>query len=237
MQPQVSWSDQPVVGGRAGADLRVASFLRRVYGWMFIGLMVTAGVAGWVASTREITLTLMRNPLLYFGLFIAELGLVIFISARFARMSATTAALCFLGYSALNGVTLSPIVLAYTGAALSQAFVISAGTFGGMALWGTITKKDLTSFGHFMGMGLWGLILASVVGLFWHDPGLYFAINVVGVIVFVGLAAYDAQKMKALALAIPGQPSVGTAVVGALGLYLDFVNLFLFVLRLSGRRR
>jgi uncharacterized protein len=237
MQPQIAWADSPAALSPAQAGVQIAAFLRKVYGWMFAGLLVTAGVATWVVSTPEVSRTLLRTPFLYFGLFIAELAMVVFLSARATRMSATAAGGCFVAYAAMNGVTLSPIILVYTGAAIGQAFMVTAGTFGAMALWGTITKKDLTSFGHFMGMGLFGIILASVVGMFWHDPGLYFAINVVGVIVFVGLAAYDAQKMKALALAAPGGPTVGYAVVGALSLYLDFINLFLFILRLFGRRR
>ncbi len=237
MEPRVAWSQTPFALSPAQADVRIATFLRRVYGWMFAGLLITAGVATWMAATPGLITTLLRTPLLYFGLIIAELVMVVVLSVRVARLSAPVAATTFLAYSALNGVTLSPVVLAYTGAALGQAFLVTAGTFGAMALWGTITKKNLSSFGHFMSMGLIGVILASVVGLFWHDPGLYFAINVVGVIVFVGLAAYDAQKMKVMALAAPGGPSVGFAVVGALSLYLDFINLFLFILRLFGRRR
>ena len=152
-------------------------------------------------------------------------------------MAATTASLLFVTYAALTGVTLSFILLVYTGESISTTFLVTAGAFGGMALYGTTTGRSLAGFGQFLFMGLIGVVLASIVGMFWHSDGLQFILSVIGVIVFAGLAAYDAQRLKAMALSAPEGPVSTYAVVGALTLYLDFVNLFLFLLRFTGNRR
>jgi hypothetical protein len=170
-------------------------------------------------------------------LFVAEIGLVIGLSARVDRMSARTAALLFLIYSALNGATLSVILVVFTGASIATTFLVAAGMFGALALYGTTTKRSLAGIGQFFFMGLIGLVLASVVGLFWKAPGLQFGISVVGVLVFTGLTAWDSQRLKAMAAVTPDNQVAGRAVVGALALYLDFVNLFLFLLRFLGARR
>jgi FtsH-binding integral membrane protein len=216
---------------------RVTAFLRKVYGWMFVGLGVTAFVAFAVAGSPTIVRAIYSNSFLFFGLMIAELGLVVFLSARVQKLSPGVAAALFLGYSALNGLTLSLILLAYTGASIASTFVVTAGMFGALALFGTVTKRSLAGVGQFAFMGLIGVVLASVVGMFWHSAGLQFGISIVGVIVFTALTAWDAQKLKQWAVAVPEGQVGSYAVVGALSLYLDFINLFLFMLRFLGNRR
>jgi FtsH-binding integral membrane protein len=220
----------------ASAD-RVTAFLRKVYGWMFVGLGITTGVAFAVASSPTLVRAIFGNPILLIGLFIGEIGLVVALSARVDKMSAQTAAILFIVYSALNGATLSVILLAFTGASIATTFFVAAGMFGALALYGTTTKRSLAGVGQFVFMGLIGLVLAMVVGFFWKAPALQFVISVVGVLVFTGLTAWDAQKLKAIAAVTPDNQVGGRAVVGALRLYLDFVNLFLFLLRFLGGRR
>jgi uncharacterized protein len=215
---------------------RVSAFLWKVYAWMAIGLGLTAVVAYLVASSPDVLRALVLNRIVFFGLMIAELALVFFISARADRLAPQTAAGLFALYSGLNGVTLSVILIAYTGESVTGTFVVTAGMFGALALFGSTTKRSLAGMGQFMLMGLIGLILASVVGLFWHNDALQFLISVVGVIVFTGLTAYDAQRLKGMALALPEGQLAGYAIVGALSLYLDFINLFLMLLRFTGRR-
>jgi uncharacterized protein len=215
---------------------RVSAFLWKVYAWMAIGLGLTAVTAYTVASSPEMLRTLVLNRLVFFALIIAQLGLVFVISARADRLAPQTAAGLFVLYSALTGVTLSVILIAYTGESIATTFVVTAGMFGAMALWGSTTKRSLAGMGQFMFMGLIGLILASIVGIFWQNDALQFLISVVGVIVFTGLAAYDAQRLREMALALPDGQVAGYAVAGALSLYLNFINLFLMLLRFTGRR-
>jgi FtsH-binding integral membrane protein len=216
---------------------RVSAFLWKVYGWMAVGLGLTALVAFAVAGSPDLLRVLVGNRLVFFALVIAELGLVFFLSARADRLAPGTAAGLFALYSALNGVTLSAILLVYTGESVTMTFVVTAGMFGALALFGSTTKRSLAGAGQFFMMGLVGLILASIIGMFWHNDALQFLISVVGVIVFTGLTAWDAQRLKQMALALP-QGQVGAyAVVGALSLYLDFINLFLMLLRFTGSRR
>jgi hypothetical protein len=226
------------VGGRSvGADERVTSFLRGVYGWMCIGLIVTALTATFIASSPSLVVAIATNRLLFWGLVIAQLGIVIALSARVQQLAASTASLLFLAYSALTGVTIAFVLLAYTGESVATTFVVTAGMFGAMAAYGTLTRRSLAGFGQFLFMGLIGLVIASLVGLFWQSDGLQFMISFVGVIVFTGLAAYDAQRLKAMALAAPEGATGAYTIVGALALYLDFINLFLFLLRFMGNRR
>jgi len=221
----------------AAADERVTAFLKQVYGWMFVGLSVTAAVALFVASQPALVQAIASNRFLFFALIIAQLGLVWWISARAGTLSPSTAAGLFLLYSATNGITFSLILLAYTGASIASAFITTAGMFGALALFGSLTKRSLAGLGQFAFMGLIGIIIASLVGLFWQNDALQFLISAVGVIVFTGLTAYDAQRLKAMALQVEG-PQLGSyAISGALALYLDFVNLFLMILRLMGGRR
>jgi hypothetical protein len=216
---------------------RVSTFIRGVYWWMCIGLGVTAVVALAVASSPAAVNTLVRTPILFYGILIAELVLVVYLSARVTKMSPSTAGILFTAYSALNGVTFSLILLAYTGASVANAFFVTAGMFGALAVYGSVTKRDLTGMGRFMFMGLIGLVLASVVSIFWHNDAMQFVMGVIGVLVFSGLIAYDTQRLRSLALQMPGEQAGSYAVVGALSLYLNFINLFLSLLRLFGNRR
>ena len=220
----------------AGAE-RVTAFLRKVYGWMFVGLGITASVAYAVTGTPAVFRAVFGNPILFFGLIIAELGVVVFLSARVQKLAPTTAAALFVAYSALNGVTLAGILFLYTQQSIFSTFVVTAGMFGALALFGTMTKRSLAGLGQFAFMGLIGVLLASLVGMFWHSSGLQFGISIVGVIVFTALTAWDAQRLKQWAVSTPDGQTGSFAIVGALSLYLDFVNLFLFLLRFLGSRR
>ena len=218
-------------------DERVGAFLSKVYGWMFVGLLITAVIAFAVASSPALIETLILNRLLFWGLLFAQLGLVFYLSARVDKVAPATAAGLFVLYSAFVGVTSSVIFLVYTGASISQTFIITAGMFGATAVFGTVTKRSLAGLGQFLFMGLIGLIIAMIVGFFWHSDALQFVISVVGVLVFTGLTAWDAQRLKQLAVALPDGRVGAYAVVGALSLYLDFINLFFFLLRFTGNRR
>lgn len=219
------------------AEERVAAFLRAVYGWMCAGLAITAATALWVASSPALVVAIARNRPVFWGLVIAQLGIVLVLSARVQQLAASTASLLFVAYSALTGVTLSFVLLAFTGESISTTFLVTAGMFGALAMYGTVTRRSLAGFGQFLFMGLIGVVLASVVGMFWHNDGLQFVISFIGVIVFTGLAAYDAQRLRNMALAMPAGQTGSYAIVGALALYLDFINLFLFLLRFMGSRR
>lgn len=214
-------------------------FVRRVFNWMGFGLALTAIVAMLTASSPAMTNLIYSNPIILIGLLLAELGLVIALSAAIGRMSAGTATLMFFGYSALNGVTLSAIFLVYTSSSIANTFFVTAGTFGVMSLYGYTTKRDLTSWGSFLFMGLVGIVLASLVGLFFRSETLYWGVTYLGVIIFVGLTAYDVQVIKNMALQGFGDEESERkgAVLGALKLYLDFINLFLMLLRIFGQRR
>jgi len=218
-------------------DVRVTAFLSKVYGWMFLGLLVTAGTAVTVASSPALIKTLILNRGLLLLMVFAQLGLVIYLSVRVNKMAPAMAAGLFLVYSALVGITTSSIFMVYTGASIVSAFVIAGGMFGAMAVFGTLTKRSLAGVGQFMFMGLIGLVIASIVNIFLFNDMLSFVISVVGVVVFTGLTAWDAQRLKHMAVALPDGRVGAYAVVGALSLYLDFINLFFFILRLMGGRR
>jgi len=219
-------------------DERVSAFLSKVYAWMFLGLLITAGTALVVSSSPALVSTIfVEYRFVFWAIVLAQFGLVVYLSARVTKMAPATASALFLLYSALNGITLSVILLAYTGESIATTFVVTAGMFGGVALLGSITKRSLAGVGQFMMMGLIGLILASIVGIFWHNDALQFLISVVGVIVFTGLTAWDAQRLKQMGAAIPEGQAGSYAVVGALSLYLNFINLFLMLLRFTGSRR
>jgi FtsH-binding integral membrane protein len=233
MTPQAAFTTTTV----ASAE-KVTAFLRKVYGWMCVGLGITAAVALAVTTSPSLQASILGNRAVFFGLIIAELVMVFVLAARVTRLKPAMAAGLFLAYSVLNGATLSVIFLAYSGASIATTFVVTAGMFGALALFGSTTKRSLAGIGQFVFMGLIGLMLAMVVGFFWHSDALQFVISVVGVLVFTGLTAWDAQRLKQMAAALP-EGSIGSyAVVGALSLYLDFINLFLFLLRfLGGGRR
>src|SRR6266542_1684062 len=210
---------------------RVSASLSAVYGWMCAGLAITAITAWYVAASPTIVRAIAANRALFWGLAIAQLGIVFVLSARVQQLAASTASLLFVLYSALTGVTLAFVLLAYTGESVAQTFLVTAAMFGGLALYGSTTKRSLGGFGQFLFMGLLGVVLASIVGLFWHSDSFQFVLSLIGVLVFSGLAAYDAQRLKLMALETPGGQASSYAIVGALALYLDFTNLFLFLLR------
>lgn len=232
----MSWSQQSYASADV-RDVRVTAFLSKVYGWMFLGLLITAGTALAVASSPVLIETFILNRILFWILVLGQLGIVFYLAARVEHLSAGVAAGLFLLYSGMVGVTSSVIFLIYTGASIVSAFMIAGTMFGAMAVFGTLTKRSLAGVGQFMFMGLIGLIIASIVNIFWLNSALHFVISVVGVIVFTGLTAWDAQRLKQMAVALPDGRVGSYAVVGALSLYLDFINLFFFILRLFGGRR
>jgi FtsH-binding integral membrane protein len=224
--------DQVLVQGASDVERR---FMASVYRWMTFGLGLTALVAFSVATSEGALQLVLGSRLVFFGLIIAELGLVVALSAAAHRMSPAAAGGLFLLYSALNGATLSVVLLVYTGASVAMAFVSTAGTFAAMSVYATVTRKDLSSWGSFLFMGLVGVVIASVVNIFLRSSMVTFVVSSMSVVVFTGLTAYDTQKLRAFARAGGGTGAM--AVNGALALYLDFVNLFLALLRLFGGRR
>lgn len=226
---------------QAQALVQVNQFIRSVYNWMAAGLALTGVVALYVASSETLIRMIFSNQLLFFGLIIGELALVFYLSARIQKIQASTATGMFLLYSALNGLTLSFVFLIYTSSSVASVFFICAATFGACSLYGMSTKRDLTSMGGFMAMGLIGIVIASIVNMFIQSSGMSLIISYIGVIVFVGLTAYDTQKLKMMALSQPAGLDAGVirkgAIMGALTLYLDFINLFLMLLRIMGDRK
>jgi len=231
---------QPVSIPREQAQVQVNEFIRSVYNWMAIGLALTGFVAFYVSQNESLLRLILGNRLIFFGLIIAELALVFSISARVQKMQASTATGLFVLYAALNGATLSVIFLVYTRSAIASTFFICAATFVACSIYGMTTKRDLTSLGGFMMMGLFGIIIASVANMFVRSTGMSMIISYIGVFVFIGLTAYDTQKLKTMALTQPAGLEAGVvrkgAILGALSLYLDFINLFLMLLHIFGRR-
>ena len=215
--------------------VRQNTLIRQVYAWMGAGLTVTAIMALITLSTPAIINAIVGNRILFFGLMIGELALVFTLSGAINRMSAATATLIFIAYSALNGVTLSVVALVYTANSITSTFVVTAGMFGAMSVYGYVTSRDLTSWGSFLFMGLIGVVIASVVNIFVGSSAVSWVISGVGVIVFTGLTAYDTWKIKEMAA--HGTEGRKPAILGALTLYLDFINLFLMLLRFTGNRR
>ena len=225
---------------QAQVQARVNQFIRSVYNWMALGLGLTGFVAFYVAGSPSLKNLIFGNRILFFGLIIAELGLVFILSARIQKMQASTATGMFLLYATLNGATLSFIFLVYTSSSIASTFFICAATFVTISIFGYTTKRDLTSMGGFLMMGLIGIIIASVVNMFIRSSGMAMIISYIGVLVFVGLTAYDTQQLKTMALTQPADLEAGVvrkgAILGALKLYLDFINLFLMLLRILGNR-
>ena len=228
---------QPTLAAQADAGLR--HFVHMVYGWMCGGLLVTGACAAFMASDPQRIVNLVHIPFLFHGLLIAELVLVFVLAGLVEKMSASTATFVFLFYAALTGVTLSVVFLVYTGASIATVFFMTAGLFGALCAYGYTTKTDLTTVGNLCGMALLGLIVASLFNMWFKSPMADYVMSYAGVLIFTGLTAYDAQRIKAIY-----QPAAdGTdeetkeAILGALALYLDFINLFLKFLRLFGRRR
>ena len=226
---------------KAQVQVRVNSFVRSVYNWMAIGLGITGVVAYGVANSPGVIEVIFGSRLIFFGLIVAQLAMVFMISARIQRMQASTATMLFIVYSALYGATLSSIFLAYAQSAITSTFFICAATFTACSVYGWTTRRDLTTMGGFLTMGLIGIVIASVVNMFFQSGAVSTIVSYVGVLVFVGLTAYDTQDIKNMALSQPGDIDAGAvrkgAILGALKLYLDFINLFLMLLRIFGGRR
>lgn len=216
-----------------------AKLMRSVYLWMVLALVITGLTAAYVASSPAYISALMNNSILFYGVIIAELALVFILSGRIHKMSFTSASLMFILYSLLTGVSLSTIFLAYTESSIATTFLITAGTFGTMSLVGFVTKKDLSKLGGILFMALIGLIIATVVNIFLVNDTLGWIINYVGVLIFVGLTAYDTQKIKQMMREYGTDINEQTqkmALMGSLSLYLDFINMFLYLLRIFGNR-
>lgn len=215
------------------------ALMRKVYVWMALALVITGFTAYGVASSPGIIMALVTNKILFWGLIIAELALVMGVTSAINRLSLTMATVLFVLYSVINGATLSLIFLLYTMSSITNVFFITAGTFSVMAFIGYTTKKDLSSMGKFLMMALIGILIATVVNFFLKSTGLAMIVNYIGVLLFVGLTAYDTQKIKQMLLMADdtGETAQKIALLGALSLYLDFVNLFLFLLRIFGDRK
>lgn len=217
-----------------------SALFRSVYLWMTLALAITGFTAMYIAKSYTFLEMIAQNSMMFWGLLIAEIGLVMYLSARIQRISFTTATLLFIAYSIVNGLTLSILFMVYTMSSIATTFFITAGTFGAMALFGYITKKDLTRIGSLCGMAVIGLIIAMIVNMFLHNSMVDMVISGIGVLVFVGLTAYDSQKIKQMLTGNDIEINETTqkiALMGALTLYLDFINLFIYLLRLFGDRK
>lgn len=223
------------------AAVRERSIIKNVYMWMTAGLGLTGAVAWWFSGNLSLMQAFISNRMIFLVVIIGELMLVMYLSRNIMRMSAGAATAAFAGYAILNGITLSTIFLAYTGATIALAFVTTAAAFGGMSLYAMTTKRSLQGMGHYLMMGLIGIIIASVINLFLKSPALYYLISYAGIAVFMALTAYDTQRIIAMSRQYSGTVDetdyIRISIMGALKLYLDFINIFLFVLRIFGRRR
>ena len=221
-------------------DALFSTLLQQVYAWMAGGLALT-GLVAWYVSQSETMLNLVfGNQAVFFGLILLELGLVFGLSWGLTRMSASLATGAFLLYAAVNGITMAFIFLAYTNESIASTFLVTGGTFAAISMYGYTTKRDLTSWGTYLFMALIGLILASVVNIFLQSNALGWVVTYAGVLIFVGLTAYDTQKIKEMSARINASDTENfqkMAIMGALRLYLDFINLFLYLLRILGKRR
>ena len=237
-------TDYTQIFGEHRTTVSVAGVFRAVYGWMFLGLLIS-GLVAWFAAQSGLFLPRpgMRGPgMLFYGCFFAEIALVWILSATVRKLPIFVAILMFLGYAVLNGLTLSVVFLAYRLPEIGRTFLITAGMFGGLALYGTVTRSDLSKIGAFCGMALWGLILVCVINLFFPlSKGIDWLVSVAGIVIFTGLTMWDAQKIKLMASdpELISQPGVAArlSIIGALELYLDFINLFLMLLRFFGGGR
>lgn len=222
------------------ANSGIQAYMAQVYGWMTCGLLLTAVVAWYAANTPAILNFIFSSQITFFGLIIVQLGLVFVISGMVNRLSGSMATSLFMLYSALTGLTLSSILIMYTGASIASTFIICAGMFGAMSFYGYTTKRDLSGMGSMLFMGLIGIVLASIVNIWLKSPALMWAVTYIGVLVFVGLTAYDTQKLKNMGAQLDPNDRDSFrkySIVGALTLYLDFINLFLMLLQIFGNRR
>jgi FtsH-binding integral membrane protein len=220
------------------AQLTRQAFMTSVFGWMFVGLALTAGIAAYVAASGDMLAWFEDHQLAYFGMFAGQLALVVAISAGINKISYSVAVFLFAAFAALNGFTFSIILEIYTTASIAATFAVTAGMFGGMATYGYVTKRDLTSMGSILFMALIGLIIGSIVNIFWANSVLYWLVTFAGVLIFAGLTAFDMQKLKQIGESgIEGESAQKASILGALSLYLDFINMFLFLLRIFGNSR
>ncbi|MBC8625902.1 Bax inhibitor-1/YccA family protein [Alloprevotella sp. Lung230] len=239
MLPQDNYNRSYVSPGR-DRSLSFPSLMRSVYIWMALALAVTGLTAMTIATQPQIVYAIFANRAIFWMLILAELGMVIYLSARIMSMSFATAGIVFVVYALLNGVTLSSLFLAYTAESIAQTFFVTAGTFGAMAVIGFLVKRDLSAIGRFFYMALIGLIIATVANAFFHNSGVAMICNYAGVVIFSGLTAYDTQKIKNMLVQFGDRRDetvMKLALLGSLSLYLDFINLFLYLLRFLGNRR
>ena len=239
MLPQDNYNRNYVSPGR-DRSLSFPSLMRSVYIWMALALAVTGLTAMTIATQPQIVYAIFANRAIFWMLILAELGMVIYLSARILSMSFATAGIVFVVYALLNGVTLSSLFMAYTAESIAQTFFVTAGTFGAMAVIGFLVKRDLSAIGRFFYMALIGLIIATVANAFFHNSGLAMICNYAGVVIFSGLTAYDTQKIKNMLVQFGDRRDetvMKLALLGSLSLYLDFINLFLYLLRFLGNRR
>ena len=231
-EDQVIYSDAQLKQGQT-------AYINKVFNWMSLALLITGVTAFFAAGSYELMNLIFSNKLVFYGLLIGEVLLVGYIGANIQKLSTTTATALFILYSVLNGVTLSFILLVFTSASIATTFFVTAGTFGAMSAYGYFTKRDLTSIGNLCFMALIGIIIASIVNIFFFNEILYWVINYAGVLIFVGLTAYDTQKIKRMYRAGMEDSDLGhnLALMGAIRLYLDFINMFLFLLRIFGNRK
>ncbi|MCW6030842.1 Bax inhibitor-1 family protein [Pantoea sp. JK] len=222
------------------ASTSLQTYMAQVYGWMTCGLLLTAFVSWFAARTPAVMELVFANRITFFGLIIAQLALVFLLSGMVQRMSGAVATALFMLYSALTGLTMASIFLVYTYSSIASTFFVTAGMFGAMSFYGYTTKRDLSRFGSLLFMALIGILLASLVNFWLKSPALMWAITYIGVVVFVGLTAYDTQRLKAIGenINVNDKENLRRAsIMGALTLYLDFINLFLMLLRIFGNRR
>lgn len=219
--------------------LRENALMKNVYLWMILGLAVTAGIAFFVSTSEAALRFIFLNPIVTIAIFIAQLVLVMVLSGRVERLSTGAAVGTFLGYSALTGVTLSSIFLAYTGTSIAVAFISALSVFVGGAVYGAVTKKDLRSWGGYLTMGLFGLIIASLLNMLFRSSGLDLIVSVIGVVLFTGLTAWDSQRVSDInreyGPSMTSEELTKLGILGALSLYLDFLNIFLYLVRIVGR--
>lgn len=220
----------------AGIDVGLRAYMLKVYNYMCIGLALTGAVAFATSTSPEMMRAIYGTPLQWVVM-LAPIGMVFFLAARVHAMKASTAQMVFWIYAAMMGLSLSYIFIAYTGQSVTRVFFVTAGAFAGLSLYGYTTKKDLSGMGTFLIMGVIGILIASVVNIFLQSTGLQFAVSVLGVLIFAGLTAYDTQRIKSIYYEGDGtEVAEKKAIMGALTLYLDFINMFLFLLQLFGNR-
>lgn len=225
------------LGQSQSVDAIVSQTMKQVYFRMFLALLVTAFVSMWATGSEMFWSILLNNSSAIWILMLVEIGLVIAISGAINRLSAAAASGLFFLFAIVNGLSLAPIFIIYTGASIAKTFFITAGTFGAMSVYGYFTNRDLSKFGSILIMALFGLVICSLVNIFMQSDSLQWIISIAGVLIFIGLTAWDTQKIKVMAASMPDADHSKLATIGALSLYLDFINLFLYLLRFFGNRR